>query len=74
MQLISSSQRRYRLSVAVWWCFLVRLLVKLFVSQGLIQAFFGLSDGTGVPCKIKGGGGGGRGVESMIKGQIKCTI
>ena len=24
---------------------------------------------TGVPCKIKGGG-----VESMIKGQPKCTI
>ena len=44
-QFISSSQRRYRLSIAVWWCFLVRLWVKLFVSQGLIQAFFGLSDG-----------------------------
>ena len=29
----------YRLSVAVWWHFLVRLWVKLFVSQGLMQAF-----------------------------------
>ena len=33
------------LLVAVWWYFLVRLWVKLFVSQGLIQAFFGLFDG-----------------------------
>ena len=41
-QLIFSSQGRYRLSVAVWWYFLVRLWMKLFVSQGLIQVFFGL--------------------------------
>ena len=36
-QLIFLSYRRYRLSVAVWWYFLVRLWVKLFVSQGLIK-------------------------------------
>ena len=40
-----SPQRRYRLSVAVWWYFLVKLSVKLFVSQGLIQGFLGLFDG-----------------------------
>ena len=34
-----SSQRWYRLSVAVWWYFLVRLWVRLVVLQGLIQAF-----------------------------------
>ena len=36
-QLSFSSQRQYRLSVAV--------LVELYVSQGLIQAFLGLFDG-----------------------------
>ena len=45
VQLIFSSHRRYRLSVAGWWYALVRLWVKLFVSKGgLIQAFFGLLD------------------------------
>ena len=29
--------RHYGLSVAVWWYVLVRFLVKLFLSQGLIQ-------------------------------------
>ena len=52
-QLIFSSQRRYRLSVAVWWYFLVRLWMKLFVSQGLIQAFFGLFDGHKYPASIE---------------------
>ena len=31
-------RRHYGLSVAVWWYILVRLLVELFVSQGLMQA------------------------------------
>ena len=39
VQLIFSSHRRYRLSVAVRWYFLVRLWVKLFVSKGCIQVF-----------------------------------
>ena len=40
-----SSQRPYRLSVAVWWYLLVRFWVKLFVSQDLTQDLFGLFDG-----------------------------
>ena len=45
VQLIFAPRRWYRLSVAVWWYILVRLyLVKLFASQGLIQAFLGLFD------------------------------
>ena len=40
-----SLQRGYRFSVTVWWFFLGSLWMKLFVSQGLIQAFFGLFDG-----------------------------
>ena len=39
VQQIFSLHRQYRLSVAVWWYFLVSLWVKLFVLKGLIQAF-----------------------------------
>ena len=43
--------RQYKLSVAaVWWYFLVRLWVKLFVSKRLIEAFFGLFDGHRMTC------------------------
>ena len=50
VQLIFWSHRQNRLSVAVWSYFLVRLWVKLLVSKGLIQAFFGLFDGHRMIC------------------------
>ena len=55
VQLIFATHRRYRPSVAVWWYILVRLWAELFISQGLMQAFFGLFDGhilicCNIPC------------------------
>ena len=43
VQLVFALFRRYGLSVPVWWYILVRLWVKLFVSQGLIQAAMAVS-------------------------------
>ena len=38
VQQVFASYRGYGLSVAVWWYILVRILMKLLLSQGLIQA------------------------------------
>ena len=38
VQQVFASRRGYGLSVAVWWYILVGILMKLLLSQGLIQA------------------------------------
>ena len=38
VQLVFVPRRCYGLSVTLWWYILARLLIKLFVSQCLIQA------------------------------------
>ena len=37
VQLVFESRSYYGLSVAAWWCILLRFWVELFVSQGLIE-------------------------------------
>ena len=51
VQLIFAPHRWYRISVGAWWYYLVNLWIKLFVSQGLIQACFGLFDGHRIICR-----------------------